>query len=127
MTVRDDIVTVEKFFAGWDGPDPRGCFEEYLAEDCVWHNTGMPTLEGRAACMQLIGSVLEHFPKVRIDITQLAANDDVVFVQRTDHCLTPDGAVGAVIEVAGVLALRDGKIVRWHDYFDPSPFTGLTA
>ena len=48
-------------------------------------------------------------------------------MQRTDHCLTPDGAVGAVIEVAGVLALRNGKIVRWHDYFDASPFAGLTA
>ena len=127
MSARDDIAAVEKFFSGWDGSDPRGCFDEYLAEDCVWHNAGMPTLEGKPACMQLVDVFLGHFPKIEIDIAQIAANDDVVIVQRTDKCLNASGAVAAVIEVAGVLELRDGKIVRWHDYFDPSPFAGLTA
>lgn len=127
MSAADDIATVEKFFAGWDGPDPRGCFEQYLAEDCVWHNSGMPTLEGKAACLQLVGVFLGHFPRIRIEIAQIGANDEVVFVQRTDDCLDPSGAVAARIEVTGVLALRDSKIVRWHDYFDPTPFAGLTA
>src|SRR5262245_19154236 len=102
MGTPDDVETVRKFFAGWDGPDPRSLFEEHLADDCVWHNSGLPTLEGKAACLQLVEVFLEHFPKIRIDIAEIGANDDVVFVQRTDNCLDPSGAVAAVIEVAGV-------------------------
>jgi limonene-1,2-epoxide hydrolase len=122
-----DEKIVREFFDAWDGPDPRGAFDEHLAEDCVWLNTGLPTLEGKQACMQLVDVFLGHFPKIRIDVTEIASNADVVFVQRTDNCLDPDGEVAAVIEVAGVLTLRNGKIVRWHDYFDPSPFAALTG
>jgi limonene-1,2-epoxide hydrolase len=75
----------------------------------------------------LVEVFLDHFPKIRIDISGIGSNGDVVFVQRTDNCLDPDGQVAAVIEVAGVLTLREGKIVRWYDYFDPSPFAALTG
>lgn len=122
-----DESIVEAFFAAWDGDDPRAAFDDYLAEDCVWHNSGMPTLDGKAACMQLVDVFLTHFPKIRIDIANIGSNGAVVFVQRTDNCLDQRGEVAVVIEVAGILALRDGKITYWCDYFDPSPFAALTG
>ena len=115
------------FFAGWAGPDPRQVFEDYLADDCTWLNTGLPTMEGKAACMALLDPFLAAFPKIVIDIVNIGSNDDVVFVQRTDRLIDPTGVEAVVIEVTGVLTFSGDKIVHWYDYFDPTPFGALVG
>jgi limonene-1,2-epoxide hydrolase len=128
MSLPEAENTIRAFFAGWASDNPRQVFEDYLADECVWFNTGLPTMEGKAACMALVGPFLTAFPKTVIDIRQISSNDEVVFVQRTDRLFDPDGAEQVVIEVTGVLGLSaDGKIVYWYDYFDPSPFAAMLA
>jgi limonene-1,2-epoxide hydrolase len=118
---------VRSFFAGWAGEDPRQAFADHLAEDCIWLNTGLPVMEGKAACIGLLDPFIARFPKIVVEIAQIGSNDEVVFVQRTDRLLDSTGTEALAIEVTGVLRLREGRIVHWYDYFDPSPFAALMS
>lgn len=114
--------TVRAFFSGWAGDEPRAAFETYLDDDCAWFNTGLPPLKGKEACLSLVDVFLKKYPRIEIDILNIGSTPDVIFVERIDRCLDANGDVAATIEVAGVLTLERGRIVRWCDYFDPSPF-----
>jgi limonene-1,2-epoxide hydrolase len=127
MTLAQAEKVAREFFAGWAGPDPLQVFEDYLADDCTWLNTGLPTMEGKAACLALVQPFFDHFPTVVIDIVNIASNDEVVFVQRTDRLIDPNGVEAFVIEVTGVLRFEGNQIVHWHDYFDPTPFGALVG
>jgi limonene-1,2-epoxide hydrolase len=61
---------------------------------------------------------------VRMEVTHVAGNDEVVFSERTEHFTPNDrGSEAAAKEpfslpVTGVFELREGKVSAWRDYFD---------
>jgi limonene-1,2-epoxide hydrolase len=117
----DNEEIVGRFLAGWR-TDTRAAFERELADDVVWFNTGLPPARGKARCLEYF-EVFARLGVACVDVECLrwATRGDDVFVERVDRVLSPDGAVRSTHEVAGVFTVREGHIVRWYDYFEPSP------
>jgi limonene-1,2-epoxide hydrolase len=59
------------------------------------------------------------YPETIGHIKAIAAQGDVVFVERVDECRSLDGQRDLMVPSVGVFRLRDGLILYWGDYFDP--------
>jgi limonene-1,2-epoxide hydrolase len=121
-----DEKIVREFLAGWSS-DIRLACDNYLADDCVWLNTGFPDFTGKKECLGLVESFHSIFPRIDAEIVNMASNEEVVFVERKDHCFDQDGHESIVSDLTGVFVVRDGKITKFHDYFDPAPFLKLMS
>jgi limonene-1,2-epoxide hydrolase len=93
-----------------------------LTEDAVWGNCGFPPAVGIEDIMAKHSASKEVFGDYVLDVTvhNVASNGDVVFTERTDVGRTQDGDEILTVKVSGVFEMRDGKIARWVDYFDPA-------
>jgi limonene-1,2-epoxide hydrolase len=101
----------------------------YVAESCVWTNTGMPAAEGKAAIkgfmQQFVDALGMH--GIRSDFRQFAIDGDAVLVDRIDHLLDADGRTIMSMEISSTFIVEDGRIVVWRNYFDPTPFAPARA
>lgn len=97
---------------------------DYCSESCSWANTGLPTAENRDAMLATMQSFIDGFQLDRmvVEFVAIAANGNTVLTERIDHLEKADGSKITALPVSGTLEVRDGKIVRWSDYFDPRPF-----
>ncbi|WP_179471633.1 limonene-1,2-epoxide hydrolase family protein [Mycolicibacterium vinylchloridicum] len=93
-----------------------------MTEDAVWGNSGFPPAVG----LQDIASKHEMSAEVfgdyvlTAEILHIAEGaDGVVFTERMDVGRTQEGEELLTVPVTGVFEVRDGKIARWTDYFDP--------
>jgi limonene-1,2-epoxide hydrolase len=92
----------------------------FIADDAVYQNTGMPASVGVDAVVANLAGQFGMFPDSYEYVTKnIAANGDAVLTERLDLIKGPDGTVHAV-PVMGTFVVRDGKIVRWTDYWDTS-------
>jgi limonene-1,2-epoxide hydrolase len=88
-----------------------------LAEDAVYQNTGMPASVGVEAIVENLAGQFGAFPdSYEYKTINLAADGDVVLTERLDMIKTPTGVQG--VPVMGTFVVRDGKIIRWTDYWD---------
>ncbi len=101
-----------------------GALEKYCADECSWANTGLPTAENKAAMIATMQSFIDGFQLDRmvVEFVAIAANGNTVLTERIDHLERADGSKITALPVSGTLEIRDGKLVRWRDYFDPRPF-----
>jgi limonene-1,2-epoxide hydrolase len=91
----------------------------FLADDAVYQNVGMPATVGVEAILANLAAQFGMFPDAyEYVMKNIAADGDVVLTERLDLISTPTGVQG--VPVMGTFALRDGKILRWHDYWDTS-------
>ena len=89
-----------------------------LADDVVYLNTGKPAVAGAEAVVENLAGQFERFPdSYEYRIVNIAADGDVVLTERQDMIRGSDGPVHAV-PVMGAFVVRDGRIVRWTDYWD---------
>lgn len=97
--------------------------EQYAADDCVWENSGLPSAPDKAAMLQMMRGFIDAYAlhALVIDVHALAVSGNAVLTERTDHMDDSQGTRMLSFPLAGVLRVRDGKIVRWTDYFDPRP------
>jgi limonene-1,2-epoxide hydrolase len=89
----------------------------WVAETCAYTNPPpLGTVQGPAG----VRAVLEPFFAPTLEnefrILNEAVNGSTVFIERLDRHRLPDKWVE--LPVTGVLEVRDGKIVRWTEYFD---------
>jgi limonene-1,2-epoxide hydrolase len=92
----------------------------FLAEDAIYQNAGMPASVGADAIVANLAGQFAAFPdSYEYRTINLAADGDVVLTERLDMIATPTGVQG--VPVMGTFVVRDGKIIRWTDYWD----TGL--
>ncbi len=90
----------------------------FLADGAVYQNTGMPASTGVDAVLENLSGQFAAFPdSYEYRLENIAAAGDVVLTERLDMIRGPDGKLHGV-PVMGTFVLRDGKIVRWTDYFD---------
>ena len=90
----------------------------FFADDAVYQNCGMPASVGVDAIIQNLAAQFAAYPDSYEYVTKNIAGDgDVVLTERLDLIKGPDGTVHGV-PVMGTFVLRDGKIVRWTDYWD---------
>ena len=89
----------------------------YLADDAVYQNCGMEGTYGVDDIVANLAGQFEMFPdSYEYVVKNLVSKGDVVMTERLDMIRTPSGVQG--VPVMGTFVLRDGKIARWHDYWD---------
>lgn len=124
----DAEAVVTAFFKAM-GPPYENCrkaWEDFMTDDAVWLNSGFPDCNGKEACLAFLDGFAQQTGMVSLGVEMLAisSNGDTVLTERVDSFLNADGAVIADLPLMGVLKVRDGRIVHWHDYFDPRPLLG---
>jgi steroid delta-isomerase-like uncharacterized protein len=92
---------------------------ELVAEDCEW--TEVPSgevIHGVETLIGLLRTFTAAFPDFRVESTTLIADGDLVASEwRGGGTHEASGRAFARTGV-GMIELRDGKIVRYRDYFD---------
>lgn len=88
-----------------------------LAADAVYQNVGTPAAIGAAAIVENLAGQFAMFPdSYEYRVLNLAADGDAVLTERLDLIRTPSGIQG--VPVMGTFVVRDGRIIRWTDYWD---------
>ena len=111
----------------------RAAYDGFMADDCVYESSGLPTCHDRKETMDFFfeGSRLNEatgqeylggIVRLVVDLENIAAAGELVFTERTDHHYDAEGKDVLTPRIAGVMVLRDGKLVRWSDYFDTVHF-----
>lgn len=98
--------------------------QNWCADECRWENTGLPTAENKAAMLAMMQGFIDGYQldHIGVDMPSIAVSGDKVLTERVDHLNKADGSTVVSLALAGVLEVRNGKVVRWSDYFDPRPF-----
>jgi limonene-1,2-epoxide hydrolase len=107
---------------GPTAPDVQAAYEKYLADDCVWENTGFPPCEGKQAILEFLAVLLEMTGFVRVEATfrNLASKGDIVLSERVDDMIKADGSRWLRFPIMGTMRVgADGLIHEWRDYFNP--------
>ncbi|MEV0245142.1 limonene-1,2-epoxide hydrolase family protein [Nocardia sp. NPDC050712] len=121
---QDAITTVREFFAALEASAVDEALE-LLHPDIVWKNTSLPDVRG----IRRVGAVLRGLDREAfgfgVDMHHIAADGPIVLTDRTDYLRAGPLTIG--FWVTGTLALRDGRIVLWHDHFSWENFLKGTA
>ena len=133
LSADENIRTVRAFFeAMGEGTRAglRAAYDQYLADDCVYENSGLPTLRSKAETLDFFFSDMtpdKGIVSIKVELHHMLGRGDVVFTERTDQHFDATGADILAPRICGVFELRDGKFTRWADYFDPRPMLELFA
>ncbi len=115
---------VRAFLSGMEQPISRvpQHLRASMTEDAVWGNSGFPPavgLDDIATKHEMSGQVFGDYV-MRMELLHISEGaDGVVFTERIDVGSTQEGEEILTVPVVGVFEVRDGKIARWTDYFDP--------
>ncbi len=96
------------------------------SDDFVWANSGLPTLNGKAAIHAHMRSggfaqqipILKTMTSFSADVLHIASSGNVVFTERIDHHWDADGRDLMTPHIAGVIEVEDGKITALRDFYD---------
>lgn len=100
--------------------------ESHCADDFVWANSGLDTIEGKAvlrAHMQSGGfanaiPILKSMTHFSADLIHIASDGDVVFTERVDHHWDEQGRDLMTPHICGVAEVKNGKITAFRDFYD---------
>ena len=96
--------------------DPE-VLRSFFADNAIYQNCGMPASIGVDAILTNLTAQFGMFPdSYEYAVKNIAADGNTVLTERLDMISTPTGVQG--VPVMGTFVLEDGKIRRWHDYFD---------
>jgi ketosteroid isomerase-like protein len=102
----------------WSAGDLDGVID-LLDPDVVWHYAAgpFPPARGTAQARALLDQLQADMHDVQWRVFAWAEQGDRLFVEGVDAYRTPDGHEVAT-PYAGVMELRDGKVIGWRDYVD---------
>lgn len=89
---------------------------EYLADDVVYTNVGLPAIHGRHNVAAVLIGLDRPNAGFEVYIHSIANNGPVVLNERTD--VIKFGSVRCQFWVWGRFEVHDGLITVWRDYFD---------
>ena len=100
--------------------------EALCTDDFVWANSGLPTLEGKAAIFAHMAGggfastipILSKMTSFSADLLHIASRGNVVFTERIDHHWDAQGRDLMTPHIAGVMEFRDGRIAALRDFYD---------
>jgi limonene-1,2-epoxide hydrolase len=115
MAFNNEQVVLD-FLAAW----PRANVDElmsYFGPDAVYHNVPVAPIQGADGIRAIFEGFLGLMNRIDLDVLNSAAKGNVVFTERIDRFHMKNGKKFD-LPVNGVFELRDGKIVRFSDYFN---------
>jgi limonene-1,2-epoxide hydrolase len=115
MALNNEQIVLE-FLAAW----PRANLDElmgYFARDAVYHNVPVAPIQGADGIRAIFEGFLGLMNRIELEVVNSAAKGNVVFAERIDRFHMKNGKKFD-LPVNGVFELRDGKIVRFSDYFN---------
>ena len=118
-TKHEDVLRA--VFDGWESgiEAGRAALRAHLTDDCRWEQTGLPTTTGAEEAAQFFASMeAMGFERMVVELRHVTGARDVVFSERVDWLVRPDGTRVGPWPVVGVMEFRDGKISAWREYFD---------
>ena len=116
--------TPERIVRDFCGAWPRRDLDELMrpfAPDAVYHNVPVAPVRGAAAIRETFAGFLAGMPGIVLEVVNLAASGDLVFTERVDRFVMPNGH-RFDLPVNGVFEVRNGQIVSFRDYFDLGTF-----
>lgn len=121
----EPLQQVQAFFDAWAAgryAQLRSAYQQFLSEDCVYENCGVPACRGMTEILAFIdlAQKARDIQAIRVELIHAAVNGNVVFTERWDRHVNGAGVEVYPVRIVGVMELRDGKIVAWRDYFDPT-------
>jgi limonene-1,2-epoxide hydrolase len=119
QTVRDFVDTIN------EGPDGFGrAVARWFTPQTVWENVGMAKTTGPEQALGFMQSMsTAGIATFRVENLAIAAQGNKVLTERIDYLMNAAGEVTLELRVMGIFEVDgDGKIERWADYFDASPF-----
>jgi len=135
MSVKDNLDVVRKLNEALTNRDWT-VFDDLVAEDCEW--TDVPsgrTIRGVVELLEACRAFTTAFPDFSVESVTLIGQGDLVANEwsgRGTHdgpLLRPDGGHYAPTGRSfartgvGIVELREGKVVRYRDYFDRQTMT----
>jgi len=125
MGIAEEAERVVRDFCGaFDGRNAEG-LRRYFTDDVVYHNIPLDPVVGIDDTIVFIEGFFGMCESMTIEVTQLAARDNVVLTERIDTFTI--GGERAPLLVMGAFEIRDGKISAWRDYFDLGQVTAMLA
>ncbi len=99
-------------------------FRDLVAEDCEW--TDVPSgnvVHGVDALVELCRAFTAAFPDFRVESTTLIGEGDLVASEWSGSGTHEASGRAFGRTGVGIVELREGKIVRYRDYFDRQTMT----
>lgn len=120
----NNVAVVRAFLKGLEQPISKvpEHLRNSMTEDAVWGNSGFPPSVGIEDIMskhKMSGEVFGDYVMDAKLLNIAEGENNVVFTERLDVGSTQEGGEILTVPVVGVFEVRDGKIARWTDYFDP--------
>jgi limonene-1,2-epoxide hydrolase len=111
----DRVRVVQAMVAAWNTMDLEGVIALF-APDGVFHSVMLDPIEGRDALRAHFTPVFAELDRVTLEVVNLGAVGDVVFVERVDDFVYR--GKHSRVPVVGVIEVADGRIREWRDYYD---------
>jgi limonene-1,2-epoxide hydrolase len=112
-----DAAMVVREFCGLMAERDAESLRPYLADNAIYQNVGMPAEVGADAIVANLAGQFAMFPDTyAYEMKNMGVDGDVVLTERLDYIGTSDNP--KALPVMGTFVVRDGKIARWHDYWD---------
>ena len=115
---------VTDFLAAWAHRD-LDTLMAFFGADAIYHNVPVAPIAGTPAIREIFRKFLEVFSEISLDVVNIAAEPDLVFVERVDRFALDGRRIE--LPVNGVFEIRSGKIARFSDYFDLMSFEKLSG
>jgi limonene-1,2-epoxide hydrolase len=115
----DELVT--EFCKKWSAPDPEE-LAGFFAEDGVYHNIPLESVQGREAIKGFIAGFIAGFDGIDFQVHRQVSAGDLVMNERTD-VMRRKGGEPIRLPVTGVFEIENGQIKAWRDYFDMATIT----
>lgn len=121
--VSEAEAVVRQFLKDWELGFVEA-FKTHLHDDVLYQNTGFEDKHGKAAALTIIDYYLSisEMPFGRVEYIGIAASGSTVLTERIDHLYNEDRSRTHSTRIMGGFEVKDGKIIRYSDYFDPRQF-----
>ena len=107
------------FIEAWNQMD-FDSISNSLDENIFYHNIPMEPLNGKEAALSFLTG-LADCESIFWELIFIAENGNAVLTERIDNFNYKDGRKIS-LPVMGTFEVKNGKIIKWRDYFDLSTF-----
>ena len=118
-TAESSKAIVADFLGAWAERDFDKIMN-FFDDDSVYHNVPVAPITGVEGIRNIFQSFLNLFDYVSLDIVNIVGEPGLVCAERIDRFRI--GEKSFDLPVHGIFVLKDGKFLRFSDYFDLATF-----